>query len=185
MTRPSKNSLRTAAKKAGFSGTGSFLVAVHSQDVVSGLALDVAPSSTYISTFVLPTFDALSFMHMSLGRRVAICSSDTSCLDKAIEEYKSSLSSVKSSRDLMEYIASQGIVGEYAVWTNYICLIRLKYFAKAREFRVNLFDAVRSPSIRERMNMLIGVQDSEGDESAYQLLAEWSLLTKKLLPSHH
>lgn len=63
--------MKREAKRSGLRVVGNFLIAFHARDVISGFTLDPAPSSTYIWTFVIPTYDDLPYLHMSLGQRIA------------------------------------------------------------------------------------------------------------------
>ena len=63
--------LKKDAKKSGMRVVGNFLIASYTRDVISGFAIDPAPSAIYLWTFVIPTYDDFPYLHISLGQRIA------------------------------------------------------------------------------------------------------------------
>src|SRR5579875_2010067 len=109
MARIIKSTLKRAAKKAGFYPLGDFLIGLRNSEIISGLAIDAARSSTYIWTFVLPAFDDLPFLHMSLGKRVATCGPISDCIDAASNEYARIIFNIRTAKGLEEYINAQAV----------------------------------------------------------------------------
>lgn len=175
-----KGNLKRSARREGFHVIGDFLIGSHSNDVVSGLVLDSPPSSIYIWTFLLPTFDCLLFLHMSLGERIAACDIDDRCLEKSITMYRGSISNIKSAEDLMIHLESNN--SPYAVWAKYLCLIRMRDFVRAESYRQVVSESVRSKAVSDRLKSITDTQRSGGWEAAFSLLADWSQVTSKLLP---
>lgn len=174
------STIKNSAKKRGLYVVGNFLIAGRSSDVISGLALDKTPSSTYIWTFIVPTYDDL-FMHMSLGERVSVCEDDSECLSVAHQFYRESLGGIRTAGDLIKYIERKNFTGEYPYWARYISLIRAGDF-QAADSVFSLFLSLRiSNSIREKVSKVRGVQLREGWAAAALLLKEWSDRTDELL----
>lgn len=172
-------SVKRGASKLGMQVNGGFLVALHTADVVSGLAIDAAPSSLYLWTFILPTYDDHSFLHMSLGKRVANCDLGEGCLAEAYDAYKREIGEVRSAEDMIRYIDGEGIGGAYARWVKYISTVRAN-LAEPSAFMLEDFSS-SSVAIRQRAER-INVPLSSGDMAgARRLLDEWSRGTDTLL----
>src|SRR5215471_3046251 len=58
------------ANLPGFKKRGQFYIGTCNGSVISGYALDAPVGSVYIWRFVLPSYDDVEFLHLSLGRRI-------------------------------------------------------------------------------------------------------------------
>ena len=148
---------------------GNFLIASYSEDVVSGLAIDAAPASTYLWTFVLPTYDNLPFLHMTLGERVATFGSGDDCFGDAYETYRQSLDGVTTADDLLKYLDLRKI------------LVRLGNFAEAEDALDRMDGLPVSKGIRQSMEKVRNALRSAGWPNAQRLLGEWSDETGRLI----
>lgn len=175
-----KRCVKSAAKKLGFHVKGSFLIGVRSKDVISGLAIDAAPSAIYIWTFVLPAFDDVAFMHMALGERVIDLSSCEYPLEQALTNVWGSIHSIRDAGDIISYLETEEIVGEYAKWTRFICLARLGNFDQAEEMLGAVKD-LRSAAIPRKLNELQHAKSFGGWPAVQKLLIEWSHRTDNLM----
>jgi hypothetical protein len=176
-----KKVVKSTAKKLGFYVSGSFLIGTRNEDVVTGFAVDSAPSSTYLWTFVLPAFDKLPFMHMSLGNRVLNLTDLGQSLEASLMEAWRDISPISSADQLIRYLDAKRIVGEYADWTRLICLVRLGQFDRAD----NLLELVRnyeSASIPEKLVELEASKSYGGWPAVQDLFGEWSIQTDQLMP---
>src|SRR4051812_44462414 len=95
----------------GFKRIGSFYVGMCNSEVVSGYALDAPPSATSVWRFVLPAFDKIEFLHMSLGKRIAVYVSDDVSdisdeknLDHLLKNDWEEFSDVRDARSLLIYV---------------------------------------------------------------------------------
>ncbi|WP_132392937.1 hypothetical protein [Novosphingobium sp. PhB165] len=174
----SKNEIKREAKKRGLPLFGDFIVLLKNDDVVSGVALDGAPSSTYIWTFVLPMYDDLSFLHMTLGERVSRCSAEVDCLALGLNEYHDKISGIKSAKGIIEYIDKNSLNSEYAKWTRLISAIRESDSENSLLKENNTF---QSRAIFEKYSKLLSTYDAGGWAATQGLLDEWSIRTRSLL----
>lgn len=174
-----KRLVKAAAKGMGFNAKGNFLVGLQNSDIISGFAIDGAPSSTYIWTFILPAFDDIEFMSMSLGERVINLNSMMSPINEGLEQAWSSISSITNASQLVSYINSSGIVGEYAEWTRFICFIRLGEFRIAEEM-LSSIGLLKSMSIPIKLREIEFSRSYGGWAAAQDLLGEWSARTELL-----
>jgi hypothetical protein len=125
-------------KKRGLQslGKGGWL-AFRGTDVVSGFLMEGGPLDTYLTTFVLPSFDKRTFISWSLGQRVVHSALDRDTeveCEEAISFYKEHLSSVRTSAELLRYIDDRKIVGHYPIWVRYLCLLRNQDFGEAAKW---------------------------------------------------
>lgn len=125
-------------KKSGFIplGKGGWL-AFKNKDIVSGFAIEGSPTDTYVSTFLLPSFDKHRFISLSLGDRVAhfpYGSDVEKGYEEAINSYRATLPCVRSSNDLMDYLEKSRITGHYPIWARYICYLNVLELDKACKY---------------------------------------------------
>ncbi|WP_188054849.1 hypothetical protein [Sphingosinithalassobacter sp. CS137] len=176
-----KKQIKSASKKFGFHASGNFLIGARSEDILSGIAIDAAPSATYIWTFILPVFDEISFLHMTLGERVADLSTFEGPLDGIFNEYRRIISPIRQAIQLVSYLDFKKIKGEYADWTRLICLVRSSNFDQANEFLDVAEGCFGSRAISDKLIKLREAQSSGGWPAVQDLLKEWSESTDKLL----
>lgn len=175
-----KKRAKSAAGKIGFHTIGDFFVGVRSKDVLSGLAVDSAPSSTYMWTFVIPAFDDLSFLHMSLGNRVLNLNSLEKALENEMENAWGEVSHIRAADQLISYLDEKDIGGEYAKWTRFICLIRVGRFDEA-DIALNLINTLKSAQIPRKTEEVVKLRRYGGWPAVQDLLVEWSGRTDKIL----
>lgn len=176
-----KRALKRSIKEMGLPIVDNFVVLFRNNDVFSGIALDSAPSTTYIWTFILPIYDYLPFLHMSLGERVASCNMEPRCLEVGIEAFRVNVSGVKTPKELIAYLNRCVVRTEYANWTRYISLIRASEDAEATDFFDFTSDTFKSPAIIANYNRLRGAYDEGGWGCVRELLDSWSAHTNELL----
>ncbi|WP_296280515.1 hypothetical protein [Pseudoxanthomonas sp.] len=183
MTISGGRSIKRIAKERGMHVFGNFLIGFRNDDVVSGIAIDKTPTSTYFWTFVLPVYDENTFLHMSLGERISVGEEGATNLSQAYEVYLQKLAHVKSPCDLVKYIDQRGLSGDYAGWVKYISLIRLGDFSMAKHALGALIGLPISKVLRERIGRMNSALLVGGEAGAQQLLDEWSVVTGRLLGS--
>jgi hypothetical protein len=175
-----KKHVKSTAKKLGFHVVGNFLIGTRSEDVVSGIAIDGAPSSTYIWTFILPAFDDISFMHMSLGVRALNLSDLDRSLEISLLDVWNKISHISSASQLVTYLDEGHIGGEYAEWTRLICMVRLGLFDQADE-TLAAVKHFQSVSIPRKLAELEASKSYGGWPAVQELLVEWSLQTDQIM----
>ena len=166
--------IKSAARKAGFHVAGNFIVVFRSEDVISGMVIDVAPSTTYLWIFILPMYDDLPFLHMTLGDRVAVCDGQNDCFSKAYEDYRQKLGDVKLASDVVAYLDENGIEGDYSRWVRYLSLIRTGDFTAAEEYLVKFPELSTLRLSREKLDKIKLVQACNGWPGVQRLLDEWA-----------
>ncbi|BCI69400.1 hypothetical protein SPKIRA_02300 [Sphingomonas paucimobilis] len=122
-------------RKRGFIslGKGGWL-GFRGDDVVSGLLVEGSPSDIYISSFVLPVFDELTFITWALGRRIVHCSASDNAAsecNRAVSEYRAEIATIASPAELIGYLKNQNIGGFYPIWVRYLCYLREGRFEEA------------------------------------------------------
>ncbi|QIG79934.1 hypothetical protein [Stakelama tenebrarum] len=175
-----KNRIKSVARKIGFHDKGDFLVRARSKDIIAGLAIDGAPSSTYVWTFLLPAFDDLEFMHMSLGARVVNLATLEQPLEESLKDAWDAISPIRDAERLIAYLDAEGIGGEYAEWTRFICLIRLGKFDEA-EGMLSSVKNLTAASIPQKLKEMDEFKSYGGWAAVQDLLVEWSSRTDQLV----
>jgi hypothetical protein len=150
--------MKREAKRSGLRVAGNFLIAFHARDVISGFTLDPAPSSTYIWTFVIPTYDDLPCLHMSLGQRIA-----------------------GAAADLLLYVDSLDFTSDHSEWVKYISAIRLGDFVAADATLKTLLKLPMSNAIKSRLDAILSVLKNGSESGAQHLLETWSVQTDRLV----
>lgn len=175
-------------KKRGFEylGKGRWL-GFKNQDIVSGLMIEGSPLDTYISTFVLPTFDKRDFITWALGKRVVNCSSDKNTDDEcweAIEHYASAIATIKTPRDLILHIDENvGEIAPYPVWVRYLCFLRLGNLTAAVKYLDVAKRALLPRGALEKLPEIEAYAVAGDKESINQVLDRWNGESAKLYGS--
>jgi hypothetical protein len=157
------------------------MIASYTRDVISGFAIDPAPSSIYVWTFALPAYDGLPFLHMSLGQRVA-CPEDPKDFFRGTHAaHLAMLEGVKTAADLLMYVEEAGFGGDYCQWVKYLSAIRLGDFQAADTALKDLLALPMSSAIRGRLDRVLEAIGSGGESGAQRLLEEWSTRTARLM----
>ena len=111
-------------RKQGFIDLGRGIwLGFRNEYAVSGLCIDGSSSDTYISTFILPAFDRLDFLSLSLGDRVVHCTLARNTRDEceqAVNAYLK-LFNIRSAADLIRNLYVRQVTGHYPIWVRYIC----------------------------------------------------------------
>lgn len=160
---------------------GDFLIVIQNDEITSGIAIDAAPAATYLWTFIVPTYDDLPFLHMSLGKRIEASHCDNDNLVDAYEEYRSKVGWVQSTGDLLEYLDQEAFPGEYAVWVHFIANAYLTNFSAADNLLNKLSVMRTSRSLQVKINRVRDELQAGGWPAIEHVLAEWSENTKKLV----
>jgi hypothetical protein len=200
MTRPAENLrvvVRDAAgaakkrrqisaflKKHGFTslGKGGWL-GFRNDDIISGFVMEGSSTDTYISTFILPSYDKHSFITWGLGCRVVHCSLDASTqkeCEKAIGEYTTDIFQVRSSAGLVEYLDSHKVTGHYPIWVKYISYLRVSDLTSAE----NYLDEARRSHLHfvqlEKFEEIKGFVASQDKAGVVEILREWSASSERI-----
>lgn len=171
-------------KKQGFMslGKGAWL-GFRNRDIVSGCLITGSPLDTYIATFILPTFDKHEFITWALGNRVVHCSSDTNTQEEcklALDVYRTDMSNVSSSTDLVTYLDTRQIEGHYPIWVRYICYLKLleldmaiQYLSESRRNRLHRVQIEQC----EEIDKFVATRDADG---VLRVLERWSTVSEKI-----
>lgn len=189
MKTSQKNVIRRSAKTRGMRVVGNFLIAAHTNDIVSGLAIDAGRNFSYLWTFILPTYDRLSFLHMGLGERVVAWEPKSDevmddVLGRALDAYRQEFEYVETASDLLGYFDNKKWVDQYPLypyWVRYISYIRLGEFSRAEDAMEILARSPMSTDTREKMEVIKSALLGGGWLAAQRLLDEWSIANGPLL----
>lgn len=183
MTYSGKAQIKREAKKMGLRVKGNFLIAVHTKDVVSGIAIDAPPSSIYLWTFVLPTYDDLSFLHMSYGHRVATCAGSEHCLSEAYDVYSRRVRGVDTAKDLVAYLDKENIQGDNGIWVRLISHIRSGDLLAAETTLKKLSAMPMHKETERKLSILETSFSGGGLLAAQDILEDWERNSAKLFDS--
>lgn len=166
-------------------GKGAWLC-FRNTEIVSGFVVEGSPLDTYISTFVLPSFDRHTFVSWSLGRRVVHCSLGTDVHGEcglAVSSFISDLGSIKSSDDLLTYLDEFHVSGHYPIWVRYICYLKLlnfnsaiHYLDEAKRAQLHVTQLERYEEIKE----FVTAHDGEGVLKTFE---RWSRVSEQVFGS--
>jgi hypothetical protein len=185
-----KNVAKILHNLPGFSRKGLFFLGTCNDEVIGGYCLDAQPNNIYIWKFVLPSYDNLDFLHLSLGKRILTFPHDE---DKAGEDAHiqdflrrdwSELCRVNNSESLIGYMNSEGLDGTYAAWVRFLTHIHLREFSTAEQIYRGVgvaekFSALRA--ISQSFKELSEAEKRGGWESCLVLLDVWVSNTKRRL----
>lgn len=173
--------MKRQAKSSGLRVVGNFLIAFHTPDVISGFALDPAPSSTYIWTFVVPTYDDLSFLHMTLGQRIASAEVDKDFFCGVHKAHANKLEPVRTAADLLVHVDGLDFTSDYSEWIKYISAIRIGDFAAADATLKRLLNSPISDLVQHKLDAVLSSLRDGGESGAQHLLESWSRQTARLV----
>jgi hypothetical protein len=172
--------IQSTAKKIGFGALGNFLIGARTRDIVSGVAIDATPSSTYMWTFLLPAFDDLEFLHMSLGRRMFSLDTEGQPLEQQLIQAWASIAPITDAKGLLSYVVAEGMGGEYAEWVRFICLVRLGNFKRAESLLPRVAQ-LQSADIPRKLEELDAARSIGGWSAVRAVLNDWSIRNDALL----
>jgi hypothetical protein len=164
---------------------GSHYFGTCTADVLAGYALDSPPGGTYVTKFALPLYDDISFLHLSLGDRIARSESDDGedgekLLAVLLQDWKD-FSKVRDCESLVSYIDTAGIAGTYAIWTRYLSCIWKKDFNSAEQLMRSgkfLETLWGIPDVFLNFCELDSLRTEVGWEACHVLLRAWQYKNK-------
>jgi len=171
-------------KKKGFiSLRKGVWLGFRNRDIVSGIVINGPPFDTYIETFILPAFDRLESVRLSLGDRIVHCSLDRDTqeeCEQAFNSYVADISAVRSANDLIEYVDTHQVTGDYPIWVRYICYLRQLDFDTAIQYlddrrRNQLHDSLMGQL--EEISRFATVRDTDG---VARVLESWRASSEKI-----
>jgi len=173
------------ARVGALKRNGSFYIGTCNDAVIAGYALDAPPSAIYIWKFVLPTYDDIEFLHLSLGRRIMTLTQTDGTnpeeLDGFIRRDWRQFSEVSNVENLVDYIETEGFEGTYADWVRYLTHIKQQEFDLAERLHGNAQATKRFSelqTISKQFHALLRAKELEGWEGCASLLDEWVKKTK-------
>lgn len=175
-----KKKIFAKAKDLGFCRKGNFLIGCVNEDLISGLAVDAAPSETYLWTFIVPRFDDLHFLHMSLGARMRISDWVTTDAGEVAADAWAKISFIKTSGQLIEYLEEQALRGEYADWARLLCSIRSGAFDDANKL-MEKSSSFQSAEIPRKLKQIQDAKLYGGWVAVQELLVEWAEHSNSLI----
>ncbi len=166
----------------GFRKLGSFYIGTCNQEVISGYALDAPPGGVYISRFILPAYDRIDFLHLSLGERIAQfprnkAASDSTDLGLLLKKDWQDFSNARDCRSLMAYLDREQIVGDYCQWTRYLTYTRVGDLESASRLELQWQSSSGSPRLQlvaQNMKAVLEVKGRSGWPGVHELLTKWS-----------
>lgn len=180
MMKSGKTGIQREARRMGLRVKGNFLIALHTADVVSGIAIDAPPSSIYLWTFVLPTYDDLSFLHMSFGHRVATCAGSGRCFSEAYAVYSRKMLGVASAKDLVAYLDAESIQGDNGMWVRIISHVRAGDLPSAEAALRRLSSMPMHKENQRKLGLLNASMAVGGLSAAQAVLDGWERNSAKL-----
>lgn len=171
-------------KKKGFIplGKGGWL-GFRNDEIVSGFVVEGSPMDTYISTFILPSYDKHTFITWGLGDRVVRCSLDADTnveCEKAIDDYAADIFQVRSSLSILNYLDSHDVMGHYPIWVRYISYLKNKDFICAENF----LDEEKRGQLHitqiEKLEEIKGVVALRDEAGVGEILREWSVCSERI-----
>lgn len=171
--------LKTEMRRRSTRVNGHFYVFKCTRDVISGFVLDSPPSSLYIWTFVLPTFDSHDFLHMSLGTRIlSLSRSDVNVgrVMDVVDTTWSKLSKLQTATDLLEMLEPFHDDSTYHNWVYFLTLCRVGNLQKAKSIAIASayeFEA----TFRDRYDKLKNALDLDDEQSIGDNLDNWEAIT--------
>jgi hypothetical protein len=181
-----KNAVAKAlADMPGFIKRGSFYVGTCNDSVIAGYSLDAPPSAVYVWRFLIPAYDNVEFLHMSLGKRILTLpqSSEEGIveLSESVQRDWSDFSKVTDCGSLIKYLDVEQLASPYALWVRYLTHIQCKEFDAAERLNADASVAKKLSelqAISKSLAELSEVRSSGGWESCSALLDEWRRKTK-------
>jgi hypothetical protein len=176
-----KTAAKVLANLPGFKKFGAFCIGTCNQDVISGYALDAPPGGVYVARFILPAYDRIDFLHMSLGGRIGHFShediaSGSADLALLLKTDWQDFSNVHDCRSLMAYLDRERIVGEYCQWARYLTHARIGDFEAAARVELEWKSSgpLRLQLITENVAAVFEAKRHSGWDGVQALLNNWS-----------
>ncbi len=181
-----KSAIAKILSGLGFKKSAGYYLGTCNDDVIAGYALDAPPSAIYIWQLVLPAYDNIEFLHMTLGKRILTLPKDDDSIapadvEEALRRDWAIFSKVTDCKSLIAYIGAEGKIGTYALWTRYLTHIRCGEFDAAQHLQ-NDVQVVRefseAQSISAKFADLSAERSRGGWEACSALLDEWQRKTR-------
>lgn len=171
-------------KKSGLISLGSGAWLGHrSRDVVSGIVINGSRFETEIVGFILPAFNKLEFINLTLGNTIIRCESEADTekeCEEAIACYIETYSHIKSLPDLLKYIDVLEDQGWYDIWVRYISYSRKYDFDAA----IDCLDESRRvrlhSSILNQLNEIEPFVDARDREGIDRVFTIWSACSERI-----
>lgn len=174
-------------KQRGFLplGKGAWL-GVRNDDIVSGLLIEGSPSDIYISSFVLPVFDELTFVSWGLGRRIVHSSMsenvESEC-DTAIKSYWQDIRPITTANELLEYLDIYRIDGFYSLWVRYLCYLRVGKIQQACTYLNEENKSTLHASKIDKFNELNKYASTQDLDRISKVFDRWKETSQKIFGS--
>lgn len=173
-------SIRADCKKAGFIPKGKFIFGRAGPDIISGLAIDSPPRTTYVWSFVLPRYDDIDFLHLSLGSRFVEIRCNEDYVFETILHGWRAVSGVENACDLIKYIEEKQRAGDYALWAKFLSFVRIGKFDEAA-YSWAIIQTISVLSAARKIAEIAEALECGGWKAVQSLLSEWCGRTDKLL----
>ena len=175
---------KTLKNVVGPKKSGSFYLGVCNDSVISGYCIDAPPSAIYICRFILPSYDNIEFLHLSLGKRLLTVpqtgSEESFDLSDFLRRDWSEFSRINDSESLLRYIDAEQLDGTYSLWARYLTLVRRNDFSAAEELlgagAAKSFSELRA--ISQNFAELSDAKNRSGWDGCSALLSRWLQKTK-------
>jgi hypothetical protein len=166
----------------GFRVSGPFYIGVCNREVISGYVLDAPPGEISIWRFIVPAYDKLEFLHMSLGSRVVQFALDenapvTTELGLQLKNDWQSFSSTQDCRTLLTYLDQERVEGDYCRWTRYLTHVKIGDFDSANRLESQLQSSSEPPRVQlvaQNIRPVLEAKQHTGWNGVQRLLSEWS-----------
>jgi hypothetical protein len=160
----------------GFRNVGGFHIGLCNPQVISGYAVDAPPGGIYVWRFILPVYDRVEFLHMSLGKRIARFSgsqtnSSLTDLELLLANDWQGFSSVRDCQSLLSYLDRERVEGEYGEWTRYLTYVRVGDLNSATRLQLQWQSSSAPPP---NLQMVQEAKARSGWNGVQELLTEWS-----------
>lgn len=175
---------RVLSTLPGFRKHGAFYIGTCNREVVSGYALDAPPGGMYIWRFVLPAYDKVSFLHMSLGKRIAEFGRNqigvsAAEVRKLVKTDWQSFANVRDCQTLLAYMERE-CTGDYCQWVTYLTYVRTGHLESASRLESQWQLSQIFPRVQLVAENLKAVQEARlrsGWAGVQDLLIDWSECT--------
>ena len=167
----------------GFVDFAPFYIGLCNSDVISGYCLDISRSAAHVWRFLLPTYDNIEFLHLSLGDVVKDLVLPISKVDAVVQseiafriqgDWKN-FKDIDQSDMILGYIISENIPGIYPTWVRILTHIRNSRFHLAeRELNASRTELESLRAIAKGYALLVQAL-GEGDwPKCAELIDGWS-----------
>lgn len=175
---------RVISRLPGFRTLAPFYIGNCNREVIAGYALDAPSGGLYISRFVLPAYDRISFLHLSLKKRIVQVArsedmSGVPDLDLQMKSDWEGFSKIRDSESLVAYLDQEQVEGDYCQWARYLTYVKAGDFESALglESRLSSPNLPRVQLVAQNMQAALEAKAQFGWRGLRELLAKWSELS--------